>query len=363
MRLLFLSLVTLLVSCSFKKEQPISDAEALSYAKSIEVAVKKGDKDILNKVLDEDLFADEVVKAAGDVPKRGLKEGIKEGLRKQNLSRQIMNSLGEKGSYEFVRQYQKEGTQHIIFRLFGIGGFNYHDFVLVKYEDKIRAKDFYIFLSGENLSKTMGEVFITMMDADDKASISLKKQIKVLPQIRSLYQQKKFEEAKKIFNRLPGDMRRGKGFQLMNVLIASEMDTETYTEAMDEFERLYGGDPTVQLALFDNYFLRGEYDRDLKILEGLDSVVHDPLLHYYRALVYTKKGDEAAAVKHLEELHSKMPDFQAGALELLAHYMEDAEIEKANNVVAAYKANPNMKQLDLQGIRELYPSVAKKIKW
>lgn len=363
MKVLYLFLLPLFFSCSLNKEQPITDAEATAYAKSIDSAVAKGDKNIINKVLDEDLFADEVAKAAGQGSNRGLKDGVKTGLQKQNLSRQVFASLGEDGSYEFVKQYGKDGTQHIVFRLFGEGGLNYHDFTLAKYHDKIKAKDIYIFLSGENLSKTMGGIVTAMMDANDKAAISLKEQSQRLPQIRSLYQQKKFEEAKRLFDGLPPGLRKEKGFQLLNVQITSGMDKDAYTGAMNEFEKLYGDDPTVQLALFDNYFYRGEYDRLLKVLDGLDKAVQDPLLDYYRASVYTKKGDEAAAVRYLEALQKKKPDFGPGALELLAHYMNKNEIKKADDVVAAYKANANLPQSRLADVKALYPDAAEKMKW
>lgn len=361
MKLLYVFLLPLAVACSLKKEQPVTDAEAIAYAKSIDAAFLKGDKNIINKVLDEDLFADEVARAAGEKSNKGLKDGIKTGLQKQNLSRQIFNSLGDDGSYEFVKNYQKDGAQHIIFRLFGEGGINYHDFTLAKYGDKIKARDIYIFLSGENLSKTMGGIVTAMMSASDKNKISLKEQSQTLPQIRMLVQQKNYEEAKRLFDALPPDMRKEKGFQLMNVQIGSAMDKDSYTQAMNEFENLYGNDATVQLALFDNYFFRGEYDRLLKVLDGLDKTVQDPLLDYYRALVYTKKGDEAQAIKYLEALQKAKPGFQPGALELLAHYMEANDIEKAKGVAASYKANANFKQEKLEAMKALYPEAAKKM--
>ncbi len=362
MKLLYLFLLPLFFACSFKKEQPITDAEATAYAKSIEAALKKGDKNIINKVLDQDLFADEVAKAAGEKSNKGLKDGIKTGLQKQNLSRQVFNSLGDDGSYELVKQYQKDGTQHIVFRLFGEGGINYHDFTLAKYGDSIKARDVYLFLSGETLSKTMGGIVTAMMSASEKNNTSLKEQTQMLPEIRSLYQQKNYEEAKRLFDRLPVDMRKEKGFQLMNVQIASAMGKDSYTQAMNEFEKLYGADPTVQLALFDNYFYRGDYDRLLKVIDGLDKAVGDPLLNYYRALVYTKKGDEAKATTYLESLYKAKPGFQPGALELLAHYMEKNEIDKADALTASYKANANFNQPKLEEIKALYPDAAAKMK-
>lgn len=363
MKFLYLFLLPLVFSCSFKKEQPIADAEAVAYARSIDSAVLKGDKNIINNVLDEDLFAEEVAKAAGQGSSRGLKEGVKTGLQKQNLSRQIFNSLGTDGSYQFVKQYSKDGTQHIVFRLFGQGGLNYHDFALAKYEGKIRARDIYVYLSGENLSKTMGGIAAAMVAAADKNSMALKEQTQLLPQIQSLYQQKRYDEAKRIFDGLPADMRKQKGFQLMNVQIASAMGNEKYTEAMNEFEKLYGADPTAQLALFDNYFFRADYDRLLKVLDGLDKAVGDPVLNYYRALVYIKKKDNAAAINALEALQKAKPDFGPGTLELLAAYLQANEIDKANSLAASYKATPSFEQAKLDEVKALYPEAAEKIKW
>ncbi len=358
MKYLILALLPLLLACSMKKEQPITDAEATAYAKQIDAAARRGNRNIINTVLDEDLFADEVAKAAGKSWNSGLKEGVKKGLVTQNFSRQVFESMGEDGTYEFVRQYQKDGVQHIIFRLFGDGWLNYHDFALAKYNDSIRARDIYLYLSGENLSKTMGALVMAMTKADDNNSIDIKQQAQVLPRIRLLQKQKQFEEAKRLLDGLPAEIRKEKAMQLVNVQLAAEMDEATYTAAMNEFEKSYGNDPTVQLALFDNYFLRGDYDRLFTVLDGIDKTVQDPVLDYFRATVYYKKGDKAAAVQRLEALHRKLPDFQPGALELLANYLEQNQIEKANTLAAGYRANKKFNQERLEQVLELYPDAA-----
>lgn len=357
-RLLFL-LLPVLFACAGKKEQPITDAEATAYAKRVNAAVKAGDENAIDKMLDADLFAEEVVKAAGDDEStRGLKNGVKEGFQKQGLSRQILGNLGDDGSYEFVRQYQKDGVQHIIFRLFGEGGINYHDFTLVKFDDSIRAKDVYLYLSGENLSKTMGGLVDAMAKADDAGAMKVKDQAKALPEIRMLYQQKRFEDAKRRLDRLPEEMRQGKAMQLMNVLITAELDEGTYSRAMNEFERLYGGDPTVQLALFDNYFIKKDYNRLFKILDGIDKTVQDPVIDYYRAIVYSEKGDMDAAIGRLESVYKRLPSFQPAVLDLIANYLDQGKLEKAEPLVAAYKANKDFNQSKLRETMDLYPDAA-----
>ena len=354
--------VLILTGCA-KKEQPVSKAEATAYAESITTYIKKKDKDFLNKVLDEDLFTDQVMKVAGEEGNRSLRNGIKKGLQQRNLSREIFSSIGDDGLYEFLKQYEKEGHQHIIFRLYGQSGINYHDFELVKYDNKISARDIYIYLSGENLSTTMAQIFSSVLKQSDGSNKLMNQYADNMKKLRSLQTQKNFTAAKALFDKLPSALKKERAFQLINLQITSEMDDDSYMEATNEFEKLYGNDASLQFAMFDGYFLRGDYTKALRVLDQVDSAVNDPLLDYFRALIYTQKKDPKTAVMYLEKLYKKMPYFETGVLELMANYIEEQRYEETNALITTYKKNTSFNQARLRDIQDLYPGADGKLDW
>ncbi len=359
---IYFFLVLLLTGCA-KKEQPVTKEEAITYANAITASIKKHDEPFLDKVLDLDLFAKEVMKVAGEKGSGSLRDGVMQGLKQRNISREIFSAMGKDGLYEFLKQYEKEGHQHIIFRLYGQNGINYHDFELVKYDDKISAKDIYIYLSGENLSATMAQIFSSVLQQSDGNNSQMIRYADNMKRLRALQTQKNFKAAKEAFDQLPPGLKKERAFQLIKLQIASELDNDTYTETLNEFEKLYGNDASAQFAMFDGYFLRGDFAKALKVLDQVDSSVNDPLLDYFRALIYTQKKDDKTAVLYLEKLYKKMPYFETGVLELMANYIEMQRYPETNALIAAYKKNTSFNQARLSDMKERYGEATGKIEW
>jgi hypothetical protein len=355
--------VLILAGCTQKKEQPITKAEAIAYAENITASFKKNDRDFLEKVLDVDLFVDEVMKVAGDKGNRSLRDGIKKGLQSRNLSMEVFNSTGKNGLYEFLKQYEKEGHQHIIFRLYGESGINYHDFELVKYDNKINAKDIYIYLSGENLSTTMAQIFSSILEQSDGSNKLMNQYAENMTKLKALLLQKNYKAAKTSWDQLPLSLKNEKAFQLVNLQITSEMDDESYITATNEFEKLYGNDASLQFAMFDGYFLRGDYTKSLRVLDRVDSAVNDPLLDYFRALVYTQKKDDKTAIAYLEKLYKKMPYFETGVLELMANYIEARRYDETNALITNYKKNKSFDQSRLADMEAQFGNGDGEVNW
>ena len=358
----YIFLLLILTSCA-KKEQPVTKAEAVAYSEKIKALIKNRDAEIFNKILNDELFAGEVVKAAGEEGSRSLKEQVKKTLHNRNLSNELYSSIGKDGLYEFLKQYEKNGHQHLIFRLYGNGGLNYHDYELVKYDDKISAKDLYIYLTGENLSRTMAQMYSATLKQTNGSNTLAGQYSKNLSKLKSLYSKKEFAAAKAIFDKLPSALKKEKTFQLINLQITSEMDNETYTEALKEFEDLFKNDASAQLPLFDYYFLRADYKKSLQVINQIDTTVQDPLLDYYRGLIYTQMKEDKTAVVYLEKLYKNMPYFETGVLELMANYIEMQRYNETNALIASYKKNRSFNQARLSDMQDHYPDVAANVNW
>lgn len=351
--LVIASALLLLIACKSKTLQPITKVEAIAFAEKIEKGINNGNGAVLDSTIDFDMIADEVVKISGNSNKSSLKKGLKQGWEKNKLGVQIVNNLGESGTYEFVREYEKEGHPHIIFRMYSDNGLNYHDFDLIKYNNEVHIKDVFIYLTGENISITMANTLNTAMRDHSETILNL----------RTLFQQKEYATAKKAYESLPPTVQKDKLVQLVYLEIASQLDNETYTKALAGFEKLYGNEPSVQLALLDVYFMNGDYDRAIKAVNEIDATTQDPFLDYYRGLLYNQKGDAAQSTAMLERLYKNKPTFEDGIVELISNYINDKEYKRADTLINTYKHNTSFNQEKLSNLRDLYPDDDSNVNW
>lgn len=341
--------------------EPITEKEAIAYAKALETKVGRGQLATSESLLDDEVFAQEVAKSLSDKNERSSIKEIKKALQKKRLDRELLKQISGQGTaYQFVRHYKQNDRQHVLFRYYSEEGLNYHDFELVKRKGKIGVADAYIYISGEKLSKSLAVIFNSMLDGK-----SSDKQIdefaRNLTKIKSLYVRQEYTQAKELFSSLPAQVRREKIFQIIHLQICSELSNETYLEAISEFEGLFGNDPSAQLVLFDSYLLKQDYQKSLEALNVIDKTVQDPFLNYFRGLIYTQMDKEGEATFYLEKLYKDLPQFEDGVIELIANYANTKQKEKAEKLITVFKNNTSFDQTKLENIRILYPEFASQL--
>ncbi len=323
-------------SCT-QKEKPVTKEEAATLAKAIEASVVSGDESFLDGIIDEKSFADRVVKDKKSSFKRGVSEGIKKGLQSTRLGRQIIDAAEKNGSYQLVKQYEKDQKQHLIFRLYTDGALNYHDFELIRVKDKVKASDVYIYITGDWLSANIADVMGALEDNISAAEID---KISSMKSIKTKTAMGQYEEAKKQIDELPEKVRNQKLLQVMNMQIASQLSPEIYKKAVEEYQVLFPNEPNMYLSMIDYYFSQKDYTQVLNCIDKIDSMINkDPMLDYQRALVYKTMEDTTKMGQTLERLNKTMPDFLPGNTELIDHYVNTNQLEKAKPLLEKYIKN------------------------
>lgn len=341
------------------KEQPITKDEALSFAKNLESSVGIRSGKAFDNFFEEDVFIDRISDLTGSESKKDIISGARAAIQNADLGKEIIISMGKDGTYEFVKHYEKDSRHHIIFRLFGEGGLNYHDIELVKTKNTIRAADIYVLITGENFSKTIADLLVSMEGLYSKSGKnSISKHSADMKKFKQLIQQRSFSEAKKIFHQLPSELRDSKPFRLMYLSVLSETDMKAYQEELNSFEKDFSNDASAQLSLIDGFIVKGEFEKAQRAINIVDSTIKgDPFLHYYRALLYNQMDDIEKNIEHLEILHREMPHFGDGVLELVASYAETNQIEKARKLMDEYRNNKSFDQSKADDFVLYYSSV------
>lgn len=350
---IFISTLLLFTACKPEEEKVTAEeAKKLSLQIREDIAARKTDfigKHIILSALVNRVSTHTTVKNASS-----FEAGMKDGLKKHELEKNIYKSINENGSFELVKQYEKEGKQRLIFRLFGGEGLNYLDMELTKLKSKVGIADIFIYLSGENLSKSMAEMLEKYMQNDNETIT--KNTTRNFESVKQLINSGDFEEAKKVYARLPYSIRNTRIGELMHLRIASNLSEDEYIPVLETIEKKYGSDPNVQLVLIDIYILRKDYDKSLLSVNKLDSMINkDPFLDYYRGIIYYHKADEEQAVLHYEKAVQAIPDFAEPRAELVVHYADLGNTEKAKEHFAQYKKLKKAKESMIQSLEDTYP--------
>jgi hypothetical protein len=107
--------------------KPVTAEEAKDFGRQLQSSVEKRDGDFFDHAIDKKAF----LKKAGlaDDDARAFGSGFTEKL---NIGTQLVRSLSKKGTYQLVKQYEKDQKQHLLFRLYDNGSLNYHDIELTR---------------------------------------------------------------------------------------------------------------------------------------------------------------------------------------------------------------------------------------
>lgn len=345
---LFLSI--LILSCSnTKKEEKLTNAEARQVAHNIDSCINQREPRYLDELFDEKALAGKIrSQLDASAPADELLSDMKNSLRKAALGDKIIESMGKDGTYELVKQYEKNNVQHLLFRLYATDGINYHDFELSKRNGKAGIADVFIYMTGEDLSKTLASLmssFNTKFKMHGESAMDFPNAIK---RIRDLVMDNEFSKAYDYYQTLPEDIKNERAVQLMYLQVCKGYSDEKYLQALNDFQARYPNDPNLDLLMIDAYIMSKQFPRAISSINKLDSFINkDTFLDYFRGLIYKMDNKNDTARIYLEQLYKNYPEFDDGVLELIANYITSGMDDKANALIKVYERNPKFDQSTL----------------
>ena len=358
LRYIFLSFFLFAVSCS-EPEVPVTKDEAVKFATSLTRAIARQDASRFNELLDIDAIEKRIQDQAGDKVGRPMVAQAMKTLKSGEYSKEMVRNIGNQGTYDLVRRYEKDGHQHLIFRLYN-EQLNYHDLELIKKKGQVKIADIFVYTTGENISTTLAETLRFASEQEEAANLPENTVGKVKLMKKHIYASN-YEAADSIFNTLPAVMRQQKLYKIIYIHIAGGLGNDRYLAALNKLQREYPDAPNMYLLMIDAYLLRKDFDGALKCVDRLDSFINkDAFLDYYRALI-CKQNMDAEKLVYLERLQRNLPGFDAGTLELIVAYVEDKQWDKAVPLTLQYRKRKNANTELLEELYLQYPALKKKI--
>jgi hypothetical protein len=354
---------TLFAACRLP-EKPVSQQEAATLAQQIERSVRNHNETFLNNIFDDKRFAQRVLDEAHQRFNFTLAKEARTALNEAHWGHQVVTATRGGGTYTLVHQYEKDGHQHLLFRMFeASSAINYHDFELVKGDQGVKVLDVYIYMSGEELSKTLAETLVMMTDKLSDMTPDDQQKVLHIRKINELVEGGNAEEAARYFDQLPKDWQKQKIFQLIHLRIAMRQSDTTYLNALKEYKATFPHDPNLGLLMLDAYVMEKDYPAAMGAVNNLDSALNkDPFLDYYRGLIFKLMVDPQQSRTCLERLHRNMPKFGKGTVELLANFADNGNPDSAAMLIREAQADSNITAEQLQAIENAYPTMKKYLK-
>ncbi len=250
--------------------------------------------------------------------------GVKKGVDK--FPNEIISEVQNGAYYDFINyRYDHElQTYYVLFRLYSaVGGMNYHDYRVHKNGDEMMFSDIYIYLSGEELSKTMARVMGYVIP--DKKILGMiqpakKEGVDQLFQTIKFKNSGNFKMAYQLLKGITSEISKEKFFLIFKTLIASNLDDDIYLAALEELISTYPNDPTIVLNKIDYHIYKENYFEAIQVINQLQEYTEDDFLNFLKANVAFMDKNYDFALNNYKYTIQNYPDFfegQAGYLSTL----------------------------------------------
>ncbi|RPI89714.1 MAG: hypothetical protein EHM42_02560, partial [Planctomycetaceae bacterium] len=312
-----------LSSTSVKAPDPDADEdldllardEVVSWLESIGAAVDDGKLDDFNRHIDWEALS-ATASRGFQIPPKSKGKFLSEFRAAQDedsgFSGQVIRAASKGGSYALLRVHEVGTEMRALFRIVlpEDAGFNYHDYVLKRVGNAIKAVDVYIYGAGEMLTSTMRRAMIISAATQGPdwlkglsgRDLDMARAAKVIREYSELAAKPDPEAVLAIYAKLPPKVQTEKGVLLVRLYAAMQIDAATEQKAIADIRKADPNDVAGDMLCLSTYLGSQRYDLYQKVVARLNKIVGgDPYLNVVKASMHVERKEFAEARKLLKD--------------------------------------------------------------
>ena len=248
----------------------VSEKEAETFAAQWVEAVESDDLAATNQLIAWEELIARAVEPLGESGKR-KRDLIRGGMAgAQTIPKNVTLALEQGSAYRLVSVKKRRNQTYVLFRLDTNEGFNYHLFKLGRIRGRVRADEFHVGATGEEIATTISKNMAAGLKSDNFVGRMTGAQKQFLDDLD--LQQTMFdavakgqhEKALRIYRRMPKRLQKNKLPMLNRIMATSAEDEKAYLKAVDDFLEVFPEDSAAGMILLDAGALRGDVDLILK---------------------------------------------------------------------------------------------------
>ena len=338
------------------KSQSISDAQALEAGHAIEKATSSGDVYLIDHFLFPDSLLGRIRQKSQFLKEPGnlvaFKSTFTANFFNGRFGQQLLTNI-HNGNYRLLREYDDKGTKHLVFRLFGDGGLNYHEFILVRVGDSVRGGDLYTFSIDEWVSSQIARLSDMIGQ-----SASFADDVAVIQKMNAQTSKQDYAGVKQSYDELDNKYKQQKFIRQIYIQACHHINLDLYEKALTDYSVSFPDATGCYLLMIDLYYLKKDYEKELLVINKLDKVVGgDPILDLFRGNLYSLMNKQAEALSCFEKVYLYDPTLRVNVLKLAAQYAAAGQKDKARKIIIAYMQTPGYHTGDLNTLYDDYPDL------
>jgi|GEM_PF-2691640 len=329
--LIIIGLHLLVLSACQSGKPQVTEDYILTFCLDVEAAVNQNNTVFINSVFNSDYIISQATNGinAPEYYETGFKTGF---LQVYNLGDIMAGSIGNEGSYKFMKLLQKGDTINAFFRATSEFGLNYHEVKIVPNQlGNLNIIDMYSYADGDIFSQSIRRLYILNLVAEiDSFTHPLAEHLPAINEIAKLADSGDYEMAFKKSAKLPPVVQDEKVVQLIQLQLANSLSIEKLDSLKDLFIEKYPDDKLIYLKAMEMAFERQDFDAIVKNIDELDKQIGgDPYLKLIKASVYHNNIQDDVALKLAKQCINEEPDNDEAYWLVLDILIIKKEYEKA----------------------------------
>lgn len=300
---------------SLRAENAITDAEREEFGEFLADCFNEGEMDALVARMDQSAYLKLITDGLGltEAELVGFREGATKGLASA-----IGQQFGNFTAGCFLRLQDSDRGKRILVRVMSEdGAVNYFGFIASRSrKGELLWQDCFIFLSGETMSETSRRTVLPLVSQMRKGALGFLKPKEAeyaqsFPAVHKASQQMQagqLIQAWHTLEPLPEAVKLDRTVLMLRLRIAQDIDEAKYLRVMEEWEKAFPDDQSLDLISIDSELMRKNYAGCLRRIEAVNKRVGgDPYLTLLSANVCIESGDFETARKNARQALADEP--------------------------------------------------------
>lgn len=336
-------------------------SEYESLARQIERGVRERDASLIDERLDWDALFAEATQGFDPAPE--LRKGFVTNLfTPEQWGSDILASMGESGSYRFLRVREVDGEPRIVFRLVRANGQpDYHEYVpVIDDEGQITFVDVYVHSYGEKLSRTLRRAVLPILTLTQRSVLARLfgrpdeyidncDKIVEIARLADSGQPAQLDTAVDLYNRLPPSVQKDKNLLVTRLEIAEIQGGRNYARTMNRIANDLADDPAADLLLLRHRISGGDQAALQTSLRRLnDRVDGDPYLKVIQGNLQLLADNLLVAKLLYREALEVDPALSYAYDALIIVSLREREFDETARLLREYELKTGVRMGDLQ---------------
>ena len=288
-----------------------------------------------------------------------------------SFPQEICNDIKQGDFYNFVSYHFDpiNNTYHLIFRYYSqVYGIDYHDYKIVKNNNRINIDDIYIFSLSQKISEVLKLYYLGELPKNILAKNKNSNEFKYTLMLKNFVDSKNNNEIEKAYRHISNlnnsFNQKSRLAAVLKLKTSENLNEEAYFESMEDILENFKKDPSINLNALNYHMQNMDFDNAYKCIINIENYTKDTFLDFEKANLYYQSKDYDSAKMYYQNMIKNYPFFHLPKFSLLTIYEKTNETENAIQVLNIILNTSSFKKAEIiKKVKEQLPLTSNSIEF